>query len=219
MNSMSDPKPPIRCPATSGVRILRIAAAAASFLLSTSLPAGAQSSPAVQALEPRLREIFALWDVDSNGVVSGREYDRPGGGPSHYDLDRDGVLTAEEYGRYHNPSVIPRTPPRERAGAGSPPPAQTPGRYFCTGYGLNAGGIAGFVPKGAFILLGSGRYTANNTTGRFTVTGGKIRFAGGAYAGITGEYSPQEGTPRFVLAWPGVRGSRTSTQYCRLVRN
>lgn len=97
--------------------------------------------------------------------------------------------------------------------------AQTPGRYFCTGYGMNAGGKMGFVPKGSFTLRAGGRYTANSTNGRFTVANGKIRFAGGAYDGITGEYRPEDGTPRFVLTWPGARGGRTSTQYCRLVKD
>jgi len=94
----------------------------------------------------------------------------------------------------------------------------TLGRYFCTGYGLNAGGRAGFVPKGSFSLLTGGRYMANSTNGRFQVTNGKIRFMGGAYDGITGEFNPLDGKPRYILTWPGDEGARPSTQYCNLVQ-
>lgn len=40
-----------------------------------------------------------------------------------------------------------------------------------------------------------------------------MTFAGGAYDGITGQYKPQDGTPRYVLTWPGTQGGRSSTQY------
>lgn len=103
--------------------------------------------------------------------------------------------------------------PTDRRG----PSAQvTPGRYFCTGYGLTSGGTRGFVPKGSFVLEAGGRYTANSTRGRFRVTGGEIRFTGGAYDGITGELRPLDGTPRYVLTWPGAQEGRPSTQYCLL---
>lgn len=102
-------------------------------------------------------------------------------------------------------------------GTASATGAATPGQYFCTGYGMNAGGGMGFVPKGSFTLHAGGRYSANSTSGRFTVTEGKLTFSGGAYDGITGTYEPQEGTPRFVLTWPNTQGGRPSTQYCRLV--
>lgn len=200
-----------------------------TLALAVALPAaraGAQAvQPAsaprgVQTLEPRLREIFTLWDTDGDGVVRGREYDRMGGGPPHYDLDKDGVLTAEEYGRYHAPPTRATTPAPARPGA---PSAATPtpsaiapqfGRYICTGYGMNAGGGRGFVYKGEFVLLAGGRYRANNTTGGASLAGGRLRFAGGAYDGVAGEVGDSGGKPQIVLTWPAVRGARASTQYC-----
>jgi hypothetical protein len=79
---------------------------------------------------------------------------------------------------------------------------------------MTAGGVLGWVPKGSFTLLAGGRYSANSTTGRFQVTSGTIRFMGGAYDGITGEFNPLDGKPRYILKWPGGPGGGASTQYC-----
>ena len=168
--------------------------------------AAAKQAPAVQRLEASLRDIFTRWDADGDGVVSGKEYDNLGGGPRHYDANKDGVLTPQEYASYHYPGQQNRG---KATSAGSPA-----GKYTCVGYGMNAGGGQGFVHKGWFSLLAGGRYSANGTSGKYQVNGSAIRFQGGAYDGVQGEVGSNGGKSQIVLIWVGPQTGYKSKQYC-----
>jgi hypothetical protein len=91
-------------------------------------PSGAaQAEPgpgeAGAALPANLQAVFDLWDTDRNGIVEAEEYDRFGGGPSHYDIDKDGKLTAGEYARYHGvgPKEASTTSSADRTAPAAPP--------------------------------------------------------------------------------------------------
>lgn len=210
----------VTCRSATTFLPIRLGAALVIAVAGLAAPAAAQSARAVEALPPNLRQVFVLWDTDGNGIVSGAEYDRMGGGPKRYDLNGDATLTAEEYERYHHPAATPRQQQPGREGSTAPPAAAqiSSGRYVCTGYGMTAAGGQGFVYKGEFTLLAGGRYGANRTTGRVAADGRTIRFSSGAYDGIAGQISRQDGATQIVLTWPGTRGSRSSTQYCNPAR-
>ena len=154
----------------------------------TSGPPVVDAPATDEEVDPRLVTIFSGWDTDSDGVVTGAEYEAPGGGPSHYDTNKDGVLTLGEYAAYFGAPAAPATKERdEPAGAHQFPEVLPPGEYACLHvYYDYASSRTMQDPLGTLTLLPGGRYRPpGGAEGQYTYDprGGSIKWGAGTFGG------------------------------------